>query len=210
MSGFYPLFLDIRDHDCLVVGGGEIAERKILDLLKDGAKIHVISPLVTKTISELAKLGKINHEARDFREGDVRKSFALVFAATDDRHINQLVYGDAKKIRVPINVADDPALCDFFIPSVVRRGDLKIAISTEGKSPALAKHIRKRLQDQFGPEYERWVEIVGQFRERIRVTIKDEDKRRSAYEKLLDSDVIEDIKAEKVIEIDDLVARFAR
>ena len=210
MSGFYPLFLDIRDHDCLVVGGGEIAERKILDLLKDGAKIHVISPLVTKTISELAKLGKINHEARDFREGDVRKSFALVFAATDDRHINQLVYGDAKKIRVPINVADDPALCDFFIPSVVRRGDLKIAISTEGKSPALAKHIRKRLQDQFGPEYERWVEIVGQFRERVRITIKDEDKRRSAYEKLLDSDVIEDIKAEKVIEIDDLVARFAR
>ena len=210
MSGFYPLFLNIRDHDCLVVGGGEVAERKIVDLLDEGANVHVISPDTTEKISELAKMGRITYEARDYRMGDVRKSFTLVFATTDDRHKNQLVYGDAKKMRVPINVADDASLCDFYVPSVVRRGELKIAISTEGRSPALAKHIRERLQDEFGPEYERWVDIVGQFRERVKIVVKDEGLRRSAFSKLLKSDVIEDVKAEKTIDIEDLVTRFAR
>ncbi len=210
MSGFYPLFLNIKDRHCLVVGGGEVAERKIADLLDDDAKVHVISPETTETISELAKTGKITYEARDYREGDVRKSHTLVFATTDDHHKNQLVYGDAKKVRVPINVVDDPTLCDFYVPSVVSRGDLKIAVSTAGKSPALAKHIRKRLQDEFGPEYERWVDIVGKFRERVRSIIKEESERISAYEKLLESDIIDDVRAEKAIDIEDLVTRFAR
>lgn len=206
----YPVFLKIHGHKCLVIGGGGVAERKIDDLLSEGAEVTVIASQATNRIDELAKAGKINLKRRDFADDDVEKSFSLVFSTTDDPQINRQVSSRAAEVGIPVNIADQPELCDFFIPSVVRRGDLNIAVSTGGKSPALAKSVRERLEEEFGPEYEEWVNILGEFRRRISLKLEDIQARKSAYERLLDSNVLDDIRAHRRVDVDSLVARFAR
>lgn len=162
----FPIFLKLRGRRCLVAGGGKIAEEKIEGLLATGAEIHVVAPAATPRIRELGRQKKIALHVRGFRSSDLKGAFVVV-AATNSPALHKKIYREAKRRQVLCNVVDDPPNCDFYYGSVVRRGALQIAISTAGKSPALAQRIRKILENQFGPEYEEWIGALGEARERL-------------------------------------------
>ena len=167
ITGYYPVSFKIRGIKCVVVGGGGVALRKVKALLECGAHLTVVSPKVSSEVLELAEGKAIRLIHRRYRTADL-KNAAIVIAATDDRKVNRKVAGDAKKVRAWVNVVDDPEPSDFIVPSVVRRGDLTIAISTGGMSPALARKIRTRLEDSFGEEYALLVSLVEEVRSTLR------------------------------------------
>jgi precorrin-2 dehydrogenase/sirohydrochlorin ferrochelatase len=160
------MFMKLNDRTCLVVGAGNIGEQKIAGLLETGARIRVVTIEATATVREWAREGKIELELRPYRSSDLEGVF-LTVVATSSRSLNERIYGDAQARRVLCNVVDVPDLCDFFYPSVVRRGDLQIAVSTSGQSPSLAQKIRQQLEKQFGPAYAAWVAELGETRKLI-------------------------------------------
>ena len=160
---FYPVNLNIQKRFCLIVGGGEVAARKIEPVLACGARIRVISPVACARIKELAADGRIEWQQRGYRPGDLQGAF-LVFAATDNGDVQQQVIGEAQERSILMNSADNPEACTFQVPATVRQGDLLLAISTGGGSPALAAWIRKRLEREFGPEYGLLVRLFSSIR----------------------------------------------
>src|SRR2546423_13401774 len=152
----FPIFLKLESRSCLVVGAGLIAEGKIQGLVGEGASIKVVAPEATATIRQWAAAGVIQWEQRSFEPSDLDDKF-LVIVATSSREVNTRVFTEAHHKGILCNAVDDPENCDFYYPAVVKRGDLQIAISTAGQSPALAQRIRQELEQQFGPEYEAWV-----------------------------------------------------
>ena len=166
MERLFPIFVKLVGRPVLVVGGGAVAEAKIRTLLDTGAQIRVVALQANQAISDWADGGMIVLEERAFELADVDGAF-LVVAATPSRELNELIFGEAQRRGILCNVVDVPELCDFFYPAVVRRGDLQIAISTAGQSPLLAQRIRKRLEQQFGPEYTGWVEQLGKLRREV-------------------------------------------
>jgi precorrin-2 dehydrogenase/sirohydrochlorin ferrochelatase len=149
---YYPICLRIADRPCLVIGGGPIAEQKVRSLLDADANVTVVSPQLTAVLTDWAGAGRIVHIARGYRRGDL-VGMTLVYAATDNEELHAQVAQDAHDAGVLVNVVDRPRLCDFIVPSIVARGDLLVAVSTSGASPALAKRIRRELEASFGPEY---------------------------------------------------------
>ena len=149
---YYPINLDIKGRRCLVVGGGAVGTRKVHTLLQCGADVTVISPQATNELSVLAEAGDIAMQKREYSSTDLEGIF-LVIGATDDETLNRQVSADAQSRNLLCNIADRPAVCNFILPSIVHRGDLVITVSTSGKSPALAKKLRKALERQFGIEY---------------------------------------------------------
>src|SRR5919106_5671798 len=185
MSGYYPIFLNLQGKRCLVVGGGEVATRKVQGLLEAGALVTVVSPALTDALAGLARDGAIQYEARAFRDDDVREC-ALVIGATDQPAVHEAVYAASQRQGVWVNIVDVPQACDFIAPAVVRRGALQIAISTSGHSPTLAKRIRQQLEEQYGPEYAELLDWLGQERARIRQEVTDSTARTASYERLVD------------------------
>ena len=167
IADYFPVFLDLRGRRCLVVGGGAIGERKARALLECGARVTVVSPSVTGGLAVLAAARRVVHRPRAFEERDVR-GVAIVIAATGTTAVDSAVAAAARRRSVPVNVADRPAACDFILPSVLRRGGLQIAVSTGGRSPALAREIRKALEPLFPGDYAELVERVGRARARAR------------------------------------------
>jgi precorrin-2 dehydrogenase/sirohydrochlorin ferrochelatase len=184
MSTYYPIFLNLQGKRCLVVGGGEVATRKVQGLLEAGALVAVVSPTLTTALSALVHDGTIRHEARDFRDDDV-SGCALVIGATDQPVVNHAVYEASQRHRAWVNIVDVPAACDFIAPAVVRRGALQIAISTSGHSPTLAKRIRQQLEEQYGPEYAELLDWLGEERARIRRQVRDPAARTADYARLV-------------------------
>ena len=164
----YPIFAVIEDKPCLVVGGGAVGERKVLDLLAAGARVTVVSRTLTPELTALAERGEIRYLPEDFREPQV-EGMALIMAATDDPQVNARVSAAAQARAIWVNVADVPEHCTFIVPAQVRRGDLTLAISTGGASPALARQIREELQQQFGPEYGPYLDLLRRVRTRVLV-----------------------------------------
>ncbi|MBI2288289.1 MAG: bifunctional precorrin-2 dehydrogenase/sirohydrochlorin ferrochelatase [Chloroflexi bacterium] len=163
----YPVFLNISRKKCVVVGGGQVALRKVGTLLEAGADITVISPELCSELVGLAERGQIRVLRRHYQPGDLREAF-LAIAATDDGDINRQVMMEARKNRLLVNVVDDPDNCDFIAPSYLRRGDITIAVSTDGRSPALARKIRARLEDDFGDEYASLVRLINEVRTEVK------------------------------------------
>ena len=166
MPSLFPIFMQLAGKRCLVVGAGKVGESKIEGLLETGANVRVIALDATPSVREWARLGKIELELRAFTSEDLIAVF-LAVVATSSRTLNERVYHEAQKRGVLCNVVDVPDLCDFFYPSIVRRGDLQIAISTAGQSPSLAQKIRQQLEKQFGPGYASWVAELGDTRRLI-------------------------------------------
>lgn len=164
---YFPIYLDMQQRPCLVVGGGAVAERKIASLLEAGANVTVVSPDITDNIARWWKQGAIHLQARRYRAGDT-VGFRIVFAATDDAGLNDVVFRECRNSGVWINAADDPGRCDFILPSVLRRGELAIAISTGGESPALARTIREELEFYFTGEYDSLVKLASEVRSELR------------------------------------------
>jgi precorrin-2 dehydrogenase/sirohydrochlorin ferrochelatase len=160
----YPVNLVLAGRQCLVVGGGKIALRKVEGLLSCGARVRVVAPRITP---ELRMLTEVMFDERRWRPEDLAGVW-LVIAATDDPAVNSAVYEAGERERIWVNGADDPANCSFTLPSVVRRGDLQIAVSTGGRSPALASWLRRRLEGEIGPEYSDLLEILATERDGLK------------------------------------------
>ena len=163
---FYPLFVDLEGKTVLVVGGGEVAERKIGSLLACGAEIRIVSNSLTDKIKQLVEEKSVGYLGGEFNASHLDGAF-LAVAATDDAALNSRVSGSARERGILVNAVDQPADCDFIVPSVVKRGDLIIAISTSGKSPATAKKIRMELETHYGDAYGSLLRIMGRVREAV-------------------------------------------
>jgi siroheme synthase-like protein len=164
---YYPVALDLRDRLCLVVGGGPVAEAKVEGLLAAGARVTVVSPELTESLTAWAIDGRIIHRPHRYRPDDLDGQ-QLVFSASDQREVTEAVAGEARRRGLWVNAADDPAFCDFLLPSVLRRGRLVVAVSTGGASPALAARVRRDLEAYFAPEYEELVELAAEVRAELR------------------------------------------
>ena len=163
---FFPMMVKLEGRRCVVVGAGAVAEEKIAGLLPHLPQVTVVSPQATKKIQKQARAGILTWKQRRFRSNDVSESF-LVIAATDSAAVNAAVFRACTARGVLCNSVDDPPNCDFFYPAVVRRGALQIAISTNGRSPALASRLRRELEQQFGPEWANWLRHIGNMRDQI-------------------------------------------
>lgn len=162
----YPIFLKLEGRKVLIVGGGKVAEEKIYAVLRSATDVTVVAPKVSQQIQAWADRGLLRHIPGEYQAGMAREYF-LVIACTDSEKINRDIYKEAQEAGVLCNAVDDPGFCDFYAPAVVSRGEFQIAISTGGKSPALAQHVRRKLEQEFGPEYESWVGWLGRMREGI-------------------------------------------
>lgn len=184
---YYPLFLNLKGKKAVVIGGGKVAERKILTLLRVGARVTVISPTLTKRIEKEKLKGTIEHFSRQYEKGDLKNAF-LVIAATDSRLINENVFKDAPCL---VNVVDAPSLCNFIVPSVVKRGPLTISISTSGISPALSRSIRKELEKLYGPEFAYYLKLLLKIRKKAMQGILDKNKRTKFLKSLASKEIFE-------------------
>jgi precorrin-2 dehydrogenase/sirohydrochlorin ferrochelatase len=163
----FPMFVKLEGRRVLVVGAGTVGEAKIESLLATGASVRVVAPKATPHVREWARDGRIEWEAREYRRRPILQGAFLVIAATNSPALHDEIYAEARSRGVLCNAVDEPERCDFYFPAVVRRGELQIAISTGGLSPALAQRLRKELEQQFGPEWEEWVAQLGRTREEL-------------------------------------------
>ena len=164
---YYPVFLNVEGKKCVVVGGGQVALRKVGALLEHGAEVEVISSDLCPELAELAESGEIHAIIREYQAGDLKNAFVAI-VATDNNEINRQVVAEARKRAVLVNVVDDADNSDFIVPSHLRRGEVTIAISTGGKSPALARKIRSMLEKELGDEYALLADLVGEVRAEVR------------------------------------------
>lgn len=181
---YYPLFADLRGRRCLVVGGGVIAQRKVTTLLSYGAQVTVVSPGVTSRLAASARRGGIRHAARRFRPSDLNGVW-LAFAATDDEHINEVVSRHATARRIFTNVVDQKPLCSFIAPAIARRGELVIAVSTGGGSPALAKRLRSDLAQTLGADYARMLRLLKSLRASAKQRLPTYQDRKRYFDRLV-------------------------
>lgn len=190
---YYPLFLDLHNQKVIVVGGGEVAERKIHNLLTYGCRIYVTSPHLTPLLGQLVDAKKIHRIPYDSL-GDRMDDAFMVIAATDDPNVNSRVASQAKERGLLVNVVDQPRDCNFIVPSVVRRGDFQIAISTAGKSPALARKIREKMETMFGPEYGSLTALLGLVRTALLSQGRSPSENKVIFQELVNSDLLELVK----------------
>jgi precorrin-2 dehydrogenase / sirohydrochlorin ferrochelatase len=177
MKSLFPMFVKLDGRQVLVVGAGQVGEPKIRGLLSTGARIRVIADHASAAVREWARNGEIVLEERGFVLSDLDNVF-LVVGATSSRDLNEFVFGEARARGILCNVVDVPEQCDFYYPAVVQRGDLQIAISTSGQSPALAQKLRQQLERQFGPGYAHWVAELGETRRKVLASDLDPERKR--------------------------------
>lgn len=175
---YYPVFLDISRKPCLVVGGGSVAERKVRILLSFNAAVKVVSPTVSKRLRKLSEEGRIDLAVREYDHRDLDGA-VLVFAATNCEDVNRKIRSEAEALRIPVNVVDNPSLCDFIVPSIIKKDPIIIAISTSGTLPLLSKKLRGEISRMITRDYIRYAKIIGRFRKVLLEEVKDKDLRRS-------------------------------
>jgi precorrin-2 dehydrogenase/sirohydrochlorin ferrochelatase len=201
---YYPVYLDIQNRKCLVVGGGSVGTRKVKMLLKCGATVTVISQVVSEQLKTLADSTAITLHQRSYRSSDLTGIF-LVIGATDDEHLNRQISEDANRLNLLCNIADQPQYCNFILPSIVNRGDLTISVSTSGKSPALAKKLRKNLEDQFGDEYAIVLQLMGAIRKNLLDRSHEPEAHKKLFQQLINSGLVDLIRDHKTADIDALL-----
>ena len=187
----YPIFLKLDNTPCLVIGGGTVAERKVENLLNAEAQVTLIAPDATRKLELLATEGKVQYKKRVFQDGDL-KGFSIVVAATNSHEVNSRVFREAMNLKVLINSVDDPDNSNFYVPSVVRRGDLQIAVSTSGKVPYFAKRLRGFLERKIYDEIEGDMRELFEIRKNILLEqITDSRKRMRKVSSILDPKIDE-------------------
>ncbi|MBW2087748.1 MAG: bifunctional precorrin-2 dehydrogenase/sirohydrochlorin ferrochelatase [Deltaproteobacteria bacterium] len=201
---YYPVNLDIRNRKCLVVGGGSVGTRKVMTLLDCGAKVTVVSNEVTRQLLKLADSGSIVLKKRPFQISDLDKMF-LVIGATDNPELNLQIHTQAEQVGMLCNIADRPEVCNFILPAIVNRGDLIIAISTSGKSPAFAKMMRKNLEKEFGTEYAELLQLMGGIRNKLLNQDHEPEAHKPLFEKLIQRDLVKMIKDRDIVAINSLL-----
>jgi precorrin-2 dehydrogenase len=180
---------------CFVVGGGRVAERKCAPLVRAGAKVTVISPEISPGLEKYKRKGLLRHVCRNYRTGDIRPA-SLVIVATDSEETNRKVFFDARSHKILLNVVDNPSLCNFIVPSILRQGPLTIAVSTGGVSPAMARTVKKKLGGLYGTDFSKYLKFLKSIRSRVMKEIGDKSER-SLLLKALASDEITEILLQK-------------
>jgi len=203
---YYPVNLDIKGRRCLVVGAGRVGARKVDTLVQCGAAVTVVSPEVSPAVTQLAAKKVIALKQRPYRSSDVEGMF-LIIGATDDETLNRQISSDAERCNQLCNIADRPEICNFILPAIVRRGDFVMAISTAGKSPAFAKHIRKRLETQFGPEYGILLDLMGAIRNKLLAEAHEPEVHKPLFERLIDGGLLALVKDQQIARIDQLLSK---
>ena len=198
-KAYYPMFADLNGRDCVVVGGGLIAQRKVATLLRYGARITLVSPTATDRLRRYARAEKIRYIARRFRPSDVRDAW-LVYASTDDQAINELVYRTATRRRIFTNVVDQKPLCSFIAPALFTRGPLTIAVSTGGASPTIAKRLREELKRSVSVEYVPMLRLLSSLRGIAKRRLPKYQDRKRYFDQLVQGQVFELTKAGKQVE----------
>lgn len=194
MDGYFPILVDVKGKRCLVVGGGQVAERRIASLLEAKAQIVVISPAFSAQIDAWLRDGLIKGERRSYASGDNAGAF-LVLAATDSPEVNDLVCRDASRCGQLINMCERPELGSFIVPSTIRRGRLLISVSTSGASPTVAASIRRQIEADYGDEYEIYLDFLSEFRLKVQELVKDTNQRHEWLRAVLRLNVLEKIRS---------------
>lgn len=190
---YYPIYLDITNKRCIVVGGGDVAERKAERLLSFGARVTVIGKALTPLLETMKRDGRIEHINADYDGTFISDAF-MVIGATDREDVNARISRDGRHTGILVNIVDDPGRCDFILPSIMQRGDLSIAVSTGGKSPALAKKLREDLETLYGPEYKVLLDVLGNLREKVAARGHSSDENKKLFEAVVYSDILKHIK----------------
>lgn len=188
MPRYYPILVQLSSLKCLVVGGGKVAERKVCNLVPFSPKITVVSPEVTPALVRMAQRANITLYKRSYRPDDI-DGIDVVFIATDDENLNREISEEARRRRLLVNVVDAPELCNFIVPAVVQRGGFQVAISTDGKCPALSKRVRQNLERMFDETYGDYVDLLGELRDLILEKISDPQKKSVVLNKILNMDL---------------------
>ncbi|AJS57496.1 precorrin-2 dehydrogenase/sirohydrochlorin ferrochelatase family protein [Paenibacillus sp. IHBB 10380] len=199
MATYLPIMLDCEDRLCLIVGGGTVAERKAIRLLDAKAKVTIISSELTKKLLELYESGKIHWIRRNF-ESDDTDGYSLVHATTHNERVNVEIAKEASDKGIPVNVASDSAASTFMNPAVIKRGRLTIAVSTEGAGPAAAVHICSLLEEQFGEEYETYLDFLYSLRTEIKRAVASPAQRHKLLKKLIQCHILDDIQHGRYVE----------
>lgn len=189
---FYPVMLDLSGKDCLVVGGGRVALRKVTGLLRADALVTVIASHFNPHFSLLAK--RITMVTRSFSETDIQKKYSLIIGATDTPDINTAISRKAAMLGIPCNIVDQPELCSFIVPAIVNRGNITIAVSTNAASPRLSRYIKKKIADIIGTEYSQLASYMAEIRIRARSLLSDPQYRCLFWKELFDIDPMEFIQ----------------
>jgi precorrin-2 dehydrogenase/sirohydrochlorin ferrochelatase len=190
---YYPIFVNLENRIVVVVGGGPVSERKTLALIEAGANVVLISPVITNPLKELAESRQIHYIPRPYQSGDL-KGASLVIAATDSPETNLMIVKEAESLSLFANHVNSPDHSTFIVPSVVTKKDLQIAISTSGQSPALTKQIRQKLEKEFGPEYDLFIDLLSQVRRLLHKKAIPEKIRGDILNKLAESDILHLLK----------------
>lgn len=187
---YFPMFFQLENRPCLVVGGGDVAARKVSLLVRAGGKVSVISPDLCESLQGRLNAGEITHLAKNFEAGDL-SGHVLVIAATDDRSVNQQISELAQQQNIPVNVVDQPESCTFIVPSMIDRSPVQVAVSTGGASPVLARLLRARLETIIPSAYGKLGQLMEEFRGKVKKVITDPDKRRSFWETVIQGPIAE-------------------
>ncbi|PIP38237.1 MAG: siroheme synthase [Desulfobacterales bacterium CG23_combo_of_CG06-09_8_20_14_all_51_8] len=190
---FYPVNLDIKDRNCLVVGGGPVAARKVKTLMDCGAVVTVVSLEFSESFQKIAQTPRLIMLQRPYETNDLAGKF-LVIGATSNESLNRQINADAERRNMLCNIADVPDICNFILPSIIRRGDLCIAVSTSGKSPAFAKKLRKDLETFFGDEYARFLLLMGAIRKKLLDTEHAPEAHKPLFKTLIEKNLLEMIQ----------------
>jgi precorrin-2 dehydrogenase/sirohydrochlorin ferrochelatase len=192
---YYPILVDLEGKKALIVGGGRVAERKAETLLEYGASIDLVSKELTHALELLVEDRRITYLGPEFKEAFLDSVF-IVVAATNDKQLNRKVSLSARRKGLLVNAVDQPQDCNFIVPSIVKRGDLLIAVSTSGKSPALSKKIRKELENQFGEEYRVFLLLMGRLRDRILSRGLPQEENSRIFHQIVDSPLLKALSEE--------------
>jgi len=203
---YYPIFLKIENRPCLVVGGGEVGARKVKTLLSCGASVALVSPEVEEWLGEKIREGVVDLVGNHYEEKHLEGCF-LVIAATDDVELNSRIAEDAERRGLLCNVVDYPQEGNFILPALIQRGALTLAISTSGKSPALARQIREDLELRFGTEYADFLEIMGAVRRRLLRESQDSRANKEKFDRLVQSDLLELVRRRDFAAVDSILQK---
>ncbi len=200
MTSLFPMFAKLEGRRCLVVGAGKVGEPKIGGLLDTGARVQVVALEASDAVREWARRGQIDLHLRAFAPEDLDRTF-LAVVATASRDLNAFIYREAQRRGVLCNVVDVPEYCDFYYPAVVRRGDLQIAISTNGQSPSLCQKLRQQLEKQFGPGYAEWVAQLGETRKLVLASDLDPQRKLDLLHSLASREAVEAALADRPVPV---------
>ena len=189
-KSYYPILVDLQGKKVIVIGGGSVARRKVETLLEYGAQVHIVSKALARELRDHVAENRVLHLGQEFKEVFLKGAF-MVIAATDDHLLNHRISQQAKERGILINAVDQPEDCTFIVPSILRRGDLLVAVSTSGKSPATAKKVREALEKEFGDEYELFLRLMGHLRKEILKRGLSQAENGRLFQGLVNSDILE-------------------